>query len=339
MNRSLESIRQLPGVAAVGATTVVPLAGATQTGVVLAGGYLPQPGEPAVSGIRSFVTPGYFEAVGTPLVRGRYFDERDGQPDARSIIVDERLARRFWPAGDAIGKRLFSPSNTREIAIGANTRWLNVVGVVRAAQLSGSTPDDVPSGTSGTYYIPAAITAPRAIGYVIRTNGEPTGIVKDVRAAVAQIDPEIPLSDIRTLSERIEFALLPRTNAMYLAMAFAFVALLLSAIGLYGTLAYVVTQRRREIGVRLAVGSTPGGIVKLMFREGFVLAIGGVLLGAVASLAIGRLLASQLYGIGPSDPRVMLVTALTLTAVTALACVIPARRAASIDVIRTLGAH
>jgi putative ABC transport system permease protein len=336
VNRSLESIRQLPGVAAAGATTVVPLAGSTQTGVIIAEGYARQPGEPAVSGIRSFVTPGYFEAVGTSLVRGRYFDERDNLPGSTAIVIDERLARRFWSNGDAIGQRMFWPSNPRQFTIDANTRWLTVIGTVRTAQLSGPTPDDSPSGTSGTYYLPYAMTAPRNIGYVIRTKGEPADIVRDVRSALAEIDREIPLFDIRTMSERTGLALMPRTNAMHLAMLFAVVAVFLSAVGLYGTLAYLVTQRRREIGVRLAVGSTPRAIVELVFREGLLLAISGVLLGAVASVAIRRLVASQLYGIEPSDPWVILLTTVTLSAVAALACVIPARRAASVDVMRIL---
>jgi ABC-type antimicrobial peptide transport system permease subunit len=138
------------------------------------------------------------------------------------------------------------------------------------------------------------------------------------------------------MSERLGVALLPRTNAMQLAMLFALVAAFLSAIGLYGTLAYLVTQRRREIGLRLAVGSTPRAIVGLIFREGLLLAIGGVLLGAGTSLALGRLVASQLYGVVPSNPWVMLLTAATLSTVAVVACIIPARRAAGVDVIKVL---
>jgi predicted permease len=339
LNRSLTSIRQLPGVAAAGATTIVPLRGISQTGIILAEGYVPKPGEPPVSGVRSFVTSGYFEAVGTALIRGRYFDERDNQPTSRAIVIDERLARRFWPDGDAIGRRMFWPTNPRQLStIDANTRWLTVIGVVRTARLRGPMAEEGPSGTSGTYYLPYAVTAPRDVGYVIRTEGEPTGIVRDMRSALAQVDREVPLFDIRTMSERTELALMSRTNTMHLGTLFAAVALFLSAIGLYGVLAYLVTQRTREIGVRLAVGSTPGAIVGLVLREGLSMAIGGVALGAAGTLAFGRLAASQLYGITPSDPWVMLLTTVTLTAVAALACIIPARRAAHVDVMRILSA-
>jgi len=202
----------------------------------------------------------------------------------------------------------------------------------------GAMAEESPSGTSGTFYVPYAVTAPREVGYVIRSEGDPTGLVRDVRSALAQIDREIPLFDIRTMSERTELALMSRTNTMHLAGLFAAVAVFLSAIGLYGMLAYLVTQRAREIGVRLAVGSTPGAIVEMVFREGLWLAMGGVALGAVGSLLCGRLVASQLYGITTSDPWVMLLMTATLSAVAALACIIPARRAAHVDVMRILSA-
>ncbi len=337
LNRSLESIRQLPGVAAAGATTIVPLGSSAQSGLLFAEGYVPQPGEPAVSGLRSFVTPGYFETVGTPLVRGRYFDDRDTLPTSTAIVIDEQLARRFWPDGDAIGRRMFWPSSPSQFRLDASTPWLTVVGVVRTAHLRGPVPD-ASIGTTGTFYLPYAVTAPRSVGFVIRTTGEPTAIVRDVRAALAQIDREIPLFDVRTLAERTELALMSRTNTMQLATLFAAVALFLSAIGLYGVLAYLVTQRRREIGVRMALGSAPRAIVGLVLREGLGLAVGGVILGAIGSLVLGRLVASQLYGIAPSNPWVMLLIGVTLSAVAAVACIVPARRAAHVDVTRILSA-
>lgn len=336
LNRSLASIRQLPGVVAAGATTIVPLSGNAQSGLIVAEGYVPRPGEPAVSGVRSFVTPGYFEAVGTPLIRGRYFDERDNQAASRAIIIDEALARRFWPGGDAIGRRLFWPSSPSQLTtIGENTRWLTVIGVVRNAKLRGPLADGT-SGTSGTYYMPYAVTAPRDFGYVIRTEGEPTAVVRELRSALSQIDRELALFDVRTMSERTQLALMSRTNAMHLGTLFAAVAVFLSAIGLYGVLAYFVTQRAREIGIRLAVGSTPRAIVGLVLREGLTMAIAGVAVGALGCLASRRLIASQLYGVEPADPWVMLVTTVTLCAIAALACIVPARRAARVDVMRTL---
>ncbi len=337
VNRSLDSIRGLPGVVAAGATTVVPLRGFYQSGIIIAEGYVPKPGEPAVAAVRALVTPGYFEAAGTALVRGRYFDDRDSAETTRSVVIDESLARRFWRDEDPIGRRVYRPFNAKEFeSIGPNTAWLTVVGVVRDAQLRGPLVTDY--GTNGTFYQPYAVAAPRDFGYVIRTAGDPTVLVGDIRSALAQIDRELPLFDIRTMSERSELALVSRTSTMHLATLFAGVALFLSAIGLYGVLAYLVTQRTREIGVRLAVGSAPSAIVGLILREGLGLAIGGVVLGVIGALALGRMLTSQLYGITPTNPWVLLLMMLALSLVAALACIVPARRAATVDVMKTLSA-
>ena len=337
VDRSLDSIRRLPGVVAAGATTVVPLRGFYQSGVIVAEGYVPKPGEPAVATVRATVTPGYFEAAGTALVRGRSFDERETAESTRSVIVDESLARRFWRDEDPIGRRVFRPSNAKELeSTGPDTPWLTVVGVVRDAQLRGPLVTDY--GTNGTIYFPYAATAPRDFGFVIRTAGDPTALVGEIRSALAQIDRELPLFDIRTMSERTELALLSRTSTMQLATLFAAVAAFLSAIGLYGVLAYLVTQRAREIGVRLAVGSAPRAIVALVLREGLGLAFGGTALGAIGSLTLARLLTAQLYGTAPTNPWVLVLMTVTLTLVATLACIVPARRAARVDVMKILSA-
>ena len=213
---------------------------------------------------------------------------------------------------------------------------LTVVGVVRDAQLRGPLVTDY--GTNGTIYFPYAVTAPRDFGFVIRTAGDPTTLVGEIRSALAQIDRELPLFDIRTMSERTELALLSRTSTMQLATLFAAVAAFLSAIGLYGVLAYLVTQRAREIGVRLAVGSAPRAIVALVLREGLGLAFGGTALGAIGSLTLGRLLTAQLYGTAPTNPWVLVLMTVTLALVATLACIVPARRAARVDVMKILSA-
>jgi predicted permease len=337
LNRSLESIRRLPGIAAAGATTIVPMTGGYQSAVVVAEGYVAAPGELPVAGVRSVVTPGYFEAVGTPVVHGRFFDRREENPSSRSIVIDERLARRFWPDGNAVGRRLFSPMNATELAtIDARTPWLTVIGVVRNAQLNGPLGEQRLSGTSGTYYLPYAARPPRDFGFVIRTEGDPANVVHDVRTALGQIDRDLPLFDIRTVSERAELALTTRANTMRLAVLFAGIGVFLACLGLYGMLTYVVSQRTREIGVRLAVGSPPSGIIRLVLREGLALAMIGVAIGAAISVGFGRLMASQLYGVRPSDPWVLLAITTALAAIAVLACSLPARRAARIDVMRTL---
>ena len=332
--RSLDTIRRLPGVTAAGITSAVPLSGNYQSGIIVAEGYIPEPGEPVVSGIRVAVTPGYFETVGTPLIAGRYFDDRDNDPASRSLIIDEALARRFWPNGDAVGRRMFRPENPRQItAVDNNTRWLSVVGVVRFAKLRGPAAEEV---TTGAFYLPYAVTAPREFGYVVRSHADSTVIINELRSALASIDREAPLFDIRTLDERTSLSLMSRTSTMRIASLFATVALFLSLVGLYGTLAYVVSQRRREFGVRVAVGGTPRHILGLVLREGLALALAGVIVGGGATFAMRRALASQLFGIGPADPRVLLVITVSLTVIAMAASLLPARGATRVDVMKTL---
>jgi hypothetical protein len=289
-----------------------------------------------ISGIRVAVTPGYFEAVGTSLVAGRYFDDRDNDPASTSLIIDEALARRFWPNGDAVGHRMFRPENPRQItSVDSNTRWLTVVGVVRFAKLRGPAAIEV---TTGAFYLPYAVSAPREFGYVVRSHADNSAVIGELRTALASIDREAPLFDIRTLDELTSLSLMSRTSTMRIASMFATVALFLSLVGLYGTLAYLVSQRRREFGVRVAVGGTPRHILGLVLREGLVLALAGVAVGGGATFALRRALAAQLFGIGPSDPRVLLIITISLTAIAMVASLVPARGATRVDVMKTLKA-
>jgi ABC-type antimicrobial peptide transport system permease subunit len=234
---------------------------------------------------------------------------------------------------------MFRPANAGELSrADENRQWLTVIGVVGNARLTGPADDDRARGVSGTYYLPYAVSAPREVGLVVRTEREPAGIVAGLRSVLARVDPETPLFDVRTMSERTSLALISRTNAMHLAALFAAVAVFLSAVGLYGVLAYLVTQRTREIGIRLALGSTPGGIVQAVFREGLWMAIAGMALGVAGFMVLKRLVASQLYGVEPLDPWVVAPMMAALAAVAAIACIVPARRAAHVDVIRTLTA-
>jgi predicted permease len=335
--RSLETIRGLPGVTAAAITSAVPLSGNYQSGILLAEGYRPKPDEPVVSGIRVAVTPGYFEAAGTPLIAGRYFDEREDDPASTSVIIDEALARRFWPDGDAVGRRMFRPENPQQLtSLGTNTRWLTVVGVVRFAKLRGPAAVEV---TTGAFYLPYAVTAPREFGYLVRAHADSSAVIGELRTALASIDREAPLFDIRTLDERTSLSLMSRTSTMRIASMFALVALFLSLVGLYGTLAYLVSQRRREFGVRVAVGGTPRHIIGLVLREGLVLALAGVAVGGGATFALRRALASQLFGIGPADPRVLIAITISLTLIAMVASLLPARSATRVDVMRTLKAE
>ena len=182
--------------------------------------------------------------------RGRYFDDRDNDPASRSLIIDEALARRFWPNGDAVGRRMFRPENPRQItAVDNNTRWLSVVGVVRFAKLRGPAAEEV---TTGAFYLPYAVTAPREFGYVVRSHADSTVIINELRSALASIDREAPLFDIRTLDERTSLSLMSRTSTMRIASLFATVALFLSLVGLYGT------SRLRRVAAQTRIRCTSG---------------------------------------------------------------------------------
>ena len=335
LSRSLQTIRRLPGVMAAGASTIIPLSGNYSSGPLIAEGYVPQPGDPPVGGTISMVTPGYFEATGTRLVRGRYFDERDTLPSAATIVIDERIARKFWGDADPIGKRVSRLESLKDWNNAGQARWFTVVGVVGHARLRGlEAPDDL-----GNYYLPYPVRTPRDFGYTIRTSVEPTTIVGLLRTTLASLDRDVPLADVRTLLERTDLSLSARRTTMRLATLFAVVALALAGVALYGVLTYLVTRRTHEIGIRMAIGSTPAAIIGLVVREGLGLALSGIALGALTVLALGRVLSSYLYGIAPGDPLIMALVGLGLAAIGLVACVNPARRAAHIDAIQVLNSR
>jgi putative ABC transport system permease protein len=329
VDRALAAIRNVPGVVNAGATTLIPLSGNHSDSVILAEGYEMQPGESLISPMQIVVTPGYFEAMGTPLVSGRFFTEGDDETSPGAVIVDERLARRFWPGVDPIGRRMYQPSDPQDLlAVNENTRWLTVVGVVQEVQLDdlAGSPDSV-----GAYYFPAKQQVRRGLVFAIKAAIDPESVMRSVRTAMREIDPSMPLSEVRTMTDYTATSLLPRRTAMILATAFGVVALLLAAIGMYGVLAYLVAQRTREIGVRLALGSTATGIVRLVLREGAVLVVSGLAIGLIGALGLRRVLATHVFGLGALDPIVITAAVFVLCTTAFVACALPARRAGRVN--------
>jgi predicted permease len=333
MTRVVESVRTLPGVTGAGATTLIPLSGNHSDSVIIAEGYVMKPGESLISPMRVRVTPGYLEAIGATLKRGRLFNSADTETAPGAVIVDERLANKFWPNADPIGRRMFRPSDPNDLLkVDEHTKWLTVVGVVRDIHM-----DDITGNTTvGAYYFPLAQDVSRGAVLAVKTPLDTATLLKEVRAEIAKVDPEIALFDIRTMAERTDSSLMSRRAAMALAVAFAVVALFLSALGIYGVLAYLVEQRAREIGIRIALGSTAGGIFKLVLAEGSVLIAVGLLLGLAAAVGLHRFLESQLYGIRSTNPWIIGAAMLGLAVVALSACALPARRATRLDPIRVL---
>ncbi len=347
-HEALQRLRALPGVTAAGATDTIPFGGNNNDSVILAEGYQMKPGESVISPSAVDVTPGYFEAMGVRLVRGRFFDERDapiekkttaigGRPNgAYSVIVDETLAKRFWPGQDPIGRRMYKPNDITQgdlTAINEKTVFFTVVGVVGSMKLH-----DLTEGGKavGTYFFPMDQDTTAGMTFALKTAGDPLSLTSAVRGVLNGLDRELPVFDTQTMDQRMEKSLVSRRSPVVLSLVFGGVALLLSAIGIYGVLAYLVTQRRREIGIRIALGSSARSIFELVLREGLLLIIGGFVIGAVGALALRKSLESQLFGVSASDPLVLAAVTGLLAAVAVVACALPARRATRIDPIIAL---
>ncbi len=332
MTRLLESIRRIPGVVFAGATTAIPFGSNRDDGVILAEGHVMRPGESMISPRRLAVTPGYFETMRIALKRGRYFSEHDNESSLPVIIIDEKLAQHFWPNRNPIGQRMYRATKPNA-QTDANTKWLTVAGVVRSVRLENLAGT---GNTTGAYYFPYAQAPSSNSTFAIKTKGDPVFLERAVRAAVAQVDPELALFDIRTMSERAELSVSSRRTSMILALGFGIAALLLSATGIYGVLAYLVTQRRREIGIRVALGSTSAGVVRLVVREGLTPVIAGLIVGFLGAAALQKTVATQIYGVQPLDPLVMASVILLLGVIAMIGCVVPARRALQVDAVTVL---
>jgi putative ABC transport system permease protein len=345
-HESLQRLRALPGVIAVGATDTIPFGGNHSDSVIFAEGYQMKPGESVISPNAVDVSPGYFEAMGVRLLRGRFFDGRDNaaalkipapgkRPTAPgSIIVDETLAKRFWPNQDPVGRRMYKPNDIKDLtAISPETVFFTVVGVIADMKLH-----DLTEGakTVGAYYFPLDQDTSTGLTFAIRTAGDPLSLTSAVRGVLNGLDRELPVFDTQTLDQRVEKSLVSRRSPVLLSLTFGIVALCLSAIGIYGVLAYLVTQRRKEIGIRIALGSSGRAIFDLVLREGLILIAGGFVVGAIGAMVLRRSLESQLFGVSAADPLVLIVVTAILAVVAITACAVPARRATQIDPIVAL---
>jgi len=333
MNRALDSLRRLPGVAAAGATTTIPF-GNTEDNVIMAEGYVMKPGESAIAPHDLIVTPDYFQTMKIALIGGRYFDARDNESAPPVVIIDQQMARHFWPNRDPIGQRMYTSSNLENPdKPGANTRRFRVVGVVRNVRLI----DLAGTGSaSGTYYFPYAQAPARDYTFAVRSNAQGAALVPALRTAIARIDPELALFDMKTMAERTTLSMSPRRTSLLLASAFGGLAMFLAAIGIYGVLAYLVAQRRREIAIRMALGSTPAGVIRLVLGQGLAIVALGLAAGFVGAAALQKAVAGQIYGVQPLDPLVIGSVAVLLTAIALTACALPTRRAAQVDPVAML---
>jgi predicted permease len=301
--------------------------------VILAEGYVMKPGESLISPTRNNVSAGYFETMGIGVVQGRYFDSRDTAQSPPVIIIDQKLARKFWPGQDPVGRRMFSPGSAEELLKpGPNSRFYTVVGVVEDVPMYGLADE---SRRVGAYYHPLAQN-PSAFQVVARTTLQAESIAAAIRKEIASLDPEAPFYNVTTMRDVLDESLVSRRLPMLLAVAFGVVALFLSAIGIYGVLAYQVAQRRREIGIRMALGSSVRNVFGLVLADGAKIVTIGLAFGMAGAYFAGSYIESQLFGVRAWDPFVIAAVAVLLAAVSFIAVSIPARRAARVSPVIAL---
>jgi len=248
--------------------------------------------------------------------------------------VDTMLARHFWPGVDPVGRRMFFPEDRNDMTrITERTPLFLVVGVVREVKLRGLVEG---VGDVGAYYFPQAQAPERRLTFVVRTDGDPSALGNAIRRAIAGVDRELPVFDVQPMARRAEQSLASRRTATQLAIAFGVVALLLAAIGIYGVLAYLVAQRTKEIGIRVALGSSRAAVFRMVLGEGLLLIAVGAMIGALCAPLVSRSIQSQLFGIRGSDPLILASAVVMLVVVGFVACVLPAQRATRIDPVVAL---
>jgi predicted permease len=316
-----ESLRALPGVTAAALVSNLPMSGNNSSGSFEIEGVPTPDGQPGPHGDSHYVSRGYFETMAIPLVKGRFFDGRDSKDGTPSIIIDDVLARRYWPDGSALGHRLAKYGEGAE----KQPAWREIVGIVGHVKKYG-----LDGRVKEQYYVPAEQVPQAAMSVVLRSASDPTMVVSAARAAVRALDREVPIFSVKTMDEWLDDTLVMRRFVMSLLAGFAATALLLAAVGLYGVLAYSVSQRTHEIGVRMALGARAGDVVLMVVRRGMLLAAGGLAAGGVLAVGLTRFIQSQLFGIGAADPLTYLLFAVALAGVALFACFIPARRASRV---------
>jgi predicted permease len=322
LERLLAELRRNPHVRDAASVMTLPLGDVyNDTGYQVDGQPPPPPDRPNVAG-RDAVSPGYFRTMGIPFVeRGsRDFDARDGEGAPLVAIVNRAMAKRAWPNRSAIGGTF---SHGR--------RHYTVVGVVEDVRRFSLREPERPH-----HYLPYAQLAPRLNHLVVRVNGDPAAFARELSRIAAAVDPTVPIARVEPLSAAVRRSAATARFVSGLLALFAAAALVLAGLGLYGMLSYLVSQRRREIGVRLAIGAQPADIVTWIARRGLALSAIGAAAGLLATLPLTRLLAGLLYQVRPHDPATLAAVSAVLLAVAAGSCALPARRAARVDPMETL---
>ena len=321
----LPAIARIPGVTGAGATTVMPFGGNWATGSFEIEGYQPPEDQPGPWGDIRIVTPSFFETLRIPLLRGRYLTDQDREGTRPVAVIDQEFVRRYWPGEEPLGKRFtFGPPDG--VSDTTRNEWIEVVGVVGHTAHEGLDAD-----ARLQLYLPYRQVAQPFMAIAVRTQGSPERYVNLVREAVRSVDPDQPISDVSEMEELLSRSVGQRRLSMMLLSLFSGIALVLASVGIYGVMSYSVTQRARELGVRIALGADRSDVLRLVLRQGMGLALVGIGIGLGAALGLTRLIESQLYGVAATDPLTFALVAGVLAATAFLANLIPAVRAMRMD--------
>jgi putative ABC transport system permease protein len=321
----LERVRAQPGLERAALAVPLPIAeGFVNLGFTISGAAPPRPGTPSTADYVS-VSPGYFGVMGIPLLRGRAFAGDDAPSAPRVAIVNQALARTYFPGQDPVGRHLvfgFPPDT------GVEREIVGVVGDVRDVALH--------QEPGPMMYVPIAQAPFWGAAVIVKTSLAPSGVFAQIRRVVKGIDKNLPVTDALALADAIDSSVSQSRFRAWLLGLFGIVALLLATAGIFGVVSYSVACRTRELGVRIALGASPGAILRMVLRENLGLAVAGLAVGVVVALALAQVLASQLYGVGTRDPLTFAGSALVLLAAALAACYLPARRATRVDPITAL---
>jgi putative ABC transport system permease protein len=312
----LDRVKAVPGVQSAGLISTLPLSGNnTDTSFLIEGHPPPSQNQEPVAWYNS-VSPDYFQAMELRVIKGRSFTALDNEKSPLVVIISETLARRYFPNEEPLGKRIGPGPD----------RWREIVGVVRDVKHFGLDADTPP-----TMYFPMRQVPARAMNLVVRTSGDPLSLTPSLRAQVWAGDRNLAIANLGTMKDLVSTSIIQQRFILLLLGCFAALALLLAAVGIYGVMSYLVTQRTHEIGIRMALGARMGDVLKLIVRNGIALTLIGVAIGLALAFALTRLMTSLLFGVTPTDAMTFALVSTGLVLVALVACFIPARRATKVD--------
>jgi putative ABC transport system permease protein len=320
-------LNSLAGVRAAGVTSVIPFGGGWSTSSFNIENVVVPPGQNGPWGDVRVVSPQFFNALRIPLKRGRLFNEQDIASSPPVTVIDEQFVKKYFANTDPIGKRItFGPRRGQ-----TDSTWITIVGVVGHAAHEG-----LDAEPRLQYYFPASQTGLGGMTVAIRTNSNPLTLLPAAREAVHAIDRNLPLAAVNTMDKLVESSVGQRKLSMILLGVFSGIAMLLASIGIYGVMSYSVTQRSRELGIRMALGAARGRVLALVVTQGMALAGAGIAIGLAAAFGLTRLLTSQLFGVGATDPATFTLVSALLVAIALLATLLPAMRATRVDPVVAL---